>query len=41
MAATARQTERSRQTDLRVAESAANAVRRDGIDQLALTRVAA
>ncbi|MFM8825907.1 MAG: TetR/AcrR family transcriptional regulator [Actinomycetota bacterium] len=41
MAATARQTERSRQTDLRVAASAANAVRRDGIDQLALTRVAA
>lgn len=41
MTATARQTERSRQTDLRVAESAANAVRRDGIDQLALTRVAA
>ena len=40
MAANARQTERSRQTDLRVASSAANAVRRDGCDQMALTRVA-
>ena len=40
MAANARQTERSRQTDLRVAGSAANAVRRDGCDQMALTRVA-
>jgi AcrR family transcriptional regulator len=37
---TSRQTERSRQTDLKVAASAANAVRRDGVDQLALTRVA-
>lgn len=37
---TTRQTERSRQTDLKVALSAANAVRRDGFDQMALTRVA-
>ena len=37
---TTRQTERSRQTDLKVAMSAANAVRRDGFDQMALTRVA-
>ena len=36
-----KQSERSRQTDIKVAESAANAVRRDGFDQLALTRVAA
>ena len=36
-----RQSERSRQTDQKVADSAANAVRRDGFDQLALTRVAA
>ena len=35
-----RQTERSRQTDIKVATSAANAVRRDGFDQMALTRVA-
>ena len=37
---TTRQTERSRQTDMKVALSAANAVRRDGFDQMALTRVA-
>ncbi|MFM8554150.1 MAG: hypothetical protein ACKOBO_06015 [Acidimicrobiales bacterium] len=37
---TSRQTERSRQTDQKVAASTANAVRRDGVDQLALTRVA-
>ena len=37
---TTRQTERSRQTDIKVAMSAANAVRRDGFDQMALTRVA-
>lgn len=36
-----RQSERARQTDQKVADSAANAVRRDGFDQLALTRVAA
>lgn len=41
MAQASRQTERSRQTDLKVAQSAANAVRRDGFDQMALTRVAA
>lgn len=41
MAPASRQTERSRQTDLKVAESSAAAVRRDGFDQLALTRVAA
>ena len=41
MAQAPRQTERSRQTDLKVAHSAANAVRRDGFDQMALTRVAA
>ena len=40
MAPQSRQSERSRQTDLKVAESAANSVRRDGVDQLALTRVA-
>lgn len=41
VATASRQTERSRQTDQKVAESAANAVRRDGFDQMALTRVAA
>ena len=40
MAPQTRQSERSRQTDMKVAGSAANAVRRDGVDQLALTRVA-
>lgn len=37
----ARQSEKSRQTDLKVAHSAANAIRTVGIDQMALTRVAA
>lgn len=41
MALTARQSEKSRQTDLKVAESAARAVRTVGVDQMALTRVAA
>lgn len=41
VATASKQTERSRQTDQKVAESAANAVRRDGFDQMALTRVAA
>jgi AcrR family transcriptional regulator len=36
-----RQSEKSRQTDLRVAESAARAVQSVGVDQMALTRVAA
>ena len=36
-----RQTEKARQTDLKVALSAAAAIRRDGVDQMALTRVAA
>lgn len=37
----ARQSEKSRQTDLKVAHSAANAIRTVGVDQMALTRVAA
>ena len=41
MALAARQSEKSRQTDLKVAESAARAVRTVGVDQMALTRVAA
>lgn len=41
MALAARQSEKSRQTDLKVAESAARAVRSVGVDQMALTRVAA
>lgn len=41
MALAVRQSEKSRQTDLKVAESAARAVRTVGIDQMALTRVAA
>jgi AcrR family transcriptional regulator len=41
MAMSARQSEKSRQTDLKVAHSAANAIRTVGIDQMALTRVAA
>ena len=41
MSPVSKQTERSRQTDQKVADSAANAVRRDGFDQMALTRVAA
>jgi AcrR family transcriptional regulator len=41
MAPAARQSDKSRQTDLKVAESAARAVRTVGVDQMALTRVAA
>lgn len=41
MALVARQSEKSRQTDLKVANSAARAVRTVGVDQMALTRVAA
>lgn len=41
MALAARQSDKSRQTDLKVAESAARAVRTVGVDQMALTRVAA
>lgn len=41
MAHAARQSEKSRQTDAKVAESAARAVRTVGVDQMALTRVAA
>lgn len=41
MALASRQSEKSRQTDLKVAESAARAVRTVGVDQMALTRVAA
>ncbi len=41
MALTSRQSEKSRQTDLKVAQSAAKAVRTVGVDQMALTRVAA
>ena len=41
MAITSRQSEKSRQTDLKVAHSAAKAVRIVGVDQMALTRVAA
>lgn len=41
MAPTARQSDKSRQTDLKVAESAARSVRMVGVDQMALTRVAA
>lgn len=41
MALTSRQSEKSRQTDLKVAHSAAKAVRTVGVDQMALTRVAA
>lgn len=37
----ARQSDKSRQTDLKVAHSAANAIRNVGVDQMALTRVAA
>ena len=41
MGLTAKQSEKSRQTDLKVACSAAKAVRTVGVDQMALTRVAA
>lgn len=41
MAIAQRQSEKSRQTDLKVAQSAANAIRTVGVDQMALTRVAA
>ncbi len=41
MALSARQSEKSRRTDEKVAESAARAVRTVGVDQMALTRVAA
>lgn len=41
MALAARQSDKSRQTDLKVAESAARSVRTVGVDQMALTRVAA
>lgn len=41
MALASRQSEKSRQTDLKVAYSAARAVRTVGVDQMALTRVAA
>ncbi len=41
MALASRQSEKSRQTDLKVAHSAARAVRTVGVDQMALTRVAA
>lgn len=41
MAMASRQSEKSRQTDLKVALSAAKAVRTVGVDQMALTRVAA
>lgn len=41
MAPAARQSDKSRQTDLKVAESAARSVRTVGVDQMALTRVAA
>jgi AcrR family transcriptional regulator len=41
MAMSARQSEKSRQTDLKVAHSAAKAIRTVGVDQMALTRVAA
>ena len=41
MAIASRQSEKSRQTDLKVAQSAAKAVRTVGVDQMALTRVAA
>ena len=41
MALASRQSEKSRQTDLKVAHSAAKAVRTVGVDQMALTRVAA
>lgn len=41
MALATRQSEKSRQTDLKVSVSAAKAVREVGVDQMALTRVAA
>jgi AcrR family transcriptional regulator len=41
VAINSRQSEKSRQTDLKVAHSAAKAVRTVGVDQMALTRVAA
>jgi|GEM_PF-1022474 len=41
MALAAKQSEKSRQTDLKVAQSAARAVHSVGVDQMALTRVAA
>ncbi|MFM9082538.1 MAG: hypothetical protein ACKOQ7_01280 [Actinomycetota bacterium] len=41
MAIAVRQSEKSRQTDLKVSLSAAKAVRDVGVDQMALTRVAA
>lgn len=41
MTLTGRQSEKSKQTDLKVAHSAARAVRDMGVDQMALTRVAA
>ncbi|MEY3266755.1 MAG: hypothetical protein RJA15_1201 [Actinomycetota bacterium] len=41
MAITVKQSQKSRETDLKVAHSAASAVRTVGVDQMALTRVAA
>ncbi|MEY3805697.1 MAG: Bacterial regulatory protein tetR family [Actinomycetota bacterium] len=41
MALASKQSEKSRQTDLKVAQSAAKSVRTVGVDQMALTRVAA
>ena len=41
MALTVKQSQKSRETDVKVARSAANAVRTVGVDQMALTRVAA
>jgi hypothetical protein len=41
MAMSAKQSEKSRQTDLKVAHSAAKAIHTVGVDQMALTRVAA
>lgn len=41
MPLTVKQSEKSRQTDLKVAQSAAKSVRTVGVDQMALTRVAA
>ena len=41
MAIAVKQSEKSKQTDIKVAESAARAVRTVGVDQMALTRVAA
>jgi AcrR family transcriptional regulator len=41
MALTVKQSQKSRETDIKVAQSAAKAVRTVGVDQMALTRVAA